>query len=328
MRGIVSNRRSPGVRECLREVLWSRRGMTASWSLVLRAFAESLSGQSVRGFACDGDKVLAIVGGHSLYRRDVGGEWSTLATSDLDLSCCTVCDGIVYVGSDDARMLRLSQRGRLEPLEGFSRTPGREKWYAGTAVIDGHVVGPPLGVRSMTASCDGSALLANVHVGGIPRSVDGGATWQPTLDVESDVHEVVAHPARANVAIAASAVGLQLSNDGGASWTSERDGLHAPYCPAVAFLGDNILVFSSTDHFAAQAAIYTRALDKGGPLQPIGGGLPRWIEGIADTGCIATRGDAAAVIDRGGNLYLSSDAGKTWSRKAERIPRPSGVLVL
>ena len=58
--------------------------------------------------------------------------------------------------------------------------PGKETWHAGTAVVDGRVVGPPLGVRSMAATCDGMALIANVRVGGIPRSTDGGVTWRPT----------------------------------------------------------------------------------------------------------------------------------------------------
>jgi len=186
--------------------------LVATWrdGLVMvkgEAVRREFAGKSVRGLAHDGAKVLAIVGGHSLVGL-IGGEWSTLATSDLDLSCCAASDGIVYVGTDDARMLRLGPNGILEPLDGFSVTPGRDKWYAGTAVIDGRVVGPPLGVRSMIASCNGSVLLANVHVGGIPRSIDGGATWQPTIDVDSDVHEVVAHPTRSEVVAAASAVGL------------------------------------------------------------------------------------------------------------------------
>jgi len=65
-------------------------------------------------------------------------------------------------------------------------------------------------------------LLANVHVGGIPRSVDGGVTWQPTIDIDSDVHEVRAHPKRRGTVVAAAAVGLCTSSDGGATWTVEQ----------------------------------------------------------------------------------------------------------
>ena len=96
-------------------------------------------------------------------------------------------------------------------------------------------------------------LLANVHVGGIPRSTDGGVTWQPTIDIDTDVHEVCAHPIDPEIVIAAAAAGPGISHDGGATWTIEQDGLPASYCSAVAFLGRDLLVAASTDHFAAQA---------------------------------------------------------------------------
>jgi hypothetical protein len=76
------------------------------------------------------------------------------------------------VGTDDASVLMLREGRGLESLEGFASVAGRQDWYAGTAVINGEEVGPPLGVRSMSVTSDESALLVNVHVGGIPRSVD------------------------------------------------------------------------------------------------------------------------------------------------------------
>ena len=56
----------------------------------------------VRGLAPDGrGGALVIVGGHSLCRRVRGGEWSTLATSELDLSCCMAVRDAVYVGTEN-----------------------------------------------------------------------------------------------------------------------------------------------------------------------------------------------------------------------------------
>jgi photosystem II stability/assembly factor-like uncharacterized protein len=52
------------------------------------------------------------------------------------------------------------------------------------------------------------------------------------------------------------------------------------------------------------------------------------MDGIADTGCIAARGGAAAVCDKRGNVYVSADAGQTWSRRAAGLPTPSSVLIL
>jgi hypothetical protein len=97
---------------------------------------------------------------------------------------------------------------------------------------------------------------------------------------------------------------------------------------AVAFAGDDVLVSASADHFAAQGAIYRRRVDGDGPLVAIAGGLPASIDGIADTGCIATHGSAAALADRKGNLYVSADVGRSWARHADGLPPPSSLLIV
>jgi hypothetical protein len=215
---------------------------------------QEIADLSVRGLAPDGRGcALAIVGGNSLRRRAPGGEWATVATSEFELSCCMAVRGTIYVGTDDARILRLSDKGAgLELMDGFDNVAGRDVWFAGSAIVNGQRLGPPLGIRSVAATSNGSILFANVHVGGIPRSMDGGRSWQPTIDINSDVHQVCAHPANPDIIVAASAIGLCISRDAGATWTIERDGLHASYCSAVAFSGNDILVSASTDHFAAQ----------------------------------------------------------------------------
>ena len=197
----------------------------ATWNdglfLVGAASRHELAGRSLRGLTSDRHGgLVAIVDGNTLQRRTADGEWHTLATSDLPLACCVALPDALFVGTDDARVLRWTDGAGLEPLAAFARVAGRERWYAGTAVVDGKVVGPPLGVRSMCASCDDRTLLVNVHVGGICRSTDGGQSWEPTIDVDADVHEVRAHPERADTLVAAAAVGLCISTDGGRSWSN------------------------------------------------------------------------------------------------------------
>jgi hypothetical protein len=288
-----------------------------------------LANHSVRGLASDGcDGALAIVDGRSLYRRAGDGVWRTIALAKFDLACCTAVGDVIYAGTDDARVLRVSADGGIEQLRGFDAVAGRDKWYAGSALIDGQLVGPPLGIRSITATSDGAVLLANVHVGGIPRSVDGGVTWQPTIDIDSDVHEVRAHPNRSDIVVAAAAVGLCTSRDAGVTWEIEKEGLHAPHCSAVAFAGDDILVSASTDPFAVQGGIYRRRVDSHGPPVAVSGGFPTWTDGKADTGCISAKGSAVAIADMGGNLYVSTDSAHSWSRHADGFPSPSSVLIV
>lgn len=288
-----------------------------------------LGTQSIEALAPDGrGGALAIVDGRSLRRRAPDGGWSTLATTEMDLACCVAVGDVIYLGTDDARLLRVDSDGVVEPLRGFDDVAGRETWYAGSAVINGQRVGPPLGIRSITATPCGAVLLANVHVGGVPRSTDGGVTWQPTIDIDSDVHEVRAHPNRLGIVMAAAAIGLCVSRDGGLTWDIEREGLHATYCSAVAFAEDDVLVSASIDHFAAEGAIYRRRVDGHEPLAAVSRGLPTWTDGIVDTRCIASHGSAVALADRQGHLHVSADAGRVWSHLASGLPHPSSVLII
>jgi hypothetical protein len=265
---------------------------------------------------------------HALRRRGREGAWTTVATADLELSCCVAHGGDVYVGTDDARVLRLTTANELVPLDGFQRVGGRESWTAGGVIVDGQLVGPPLGVRSISATPDG-VILANVHVGGIPRSTDAGASWRPTIAVETDVHEVRAHPGRPNVVAAAAAVGLCTSTDGGSTWSVQQDGLHAAYCSAVAFVLDDVWVAASQDHFAPRGRIYRRPVHERAPLCAVlGDRLPEWTDGIVDTQCLVASGSRVAFADKGGTVYASRDGGLSWSTWSHGLPQPSSLHLL
>jgi hypothetical protein len=289
---------------------------------------QELAGQSVRSLVADGcGGALAIIDGHSLCRRFAEGEWTEIAKSELNLSCCVPVGDLVFVGTDDARILRVDPEGSQQCLTGFDAVAGRDKWYAGSMIVDGKRMGPPLGIRSMAATCDGAVLLANVHVGGVPRSTDSGLTWQPTIDIDTDVHQVCAHPTRPDIVIAAAGTGLCISRDAGATWTNEQRGLQGHHCYSVAFARNDIFVSAAAGPFTAQGAVYRRPIDSNDPLQPMDGGIPKGIDGNVDTNCIATRDSMAAVIDRSGCLYLSQDNGDSWSSPLDDLPVPSGLLI-
>jgi hypothetical protein len=292
------------------------------------AVGHELEQRSVRSLISDGrGGVLAIVDGHCLCRRSPRGNWTTIAQSDSDLSCAIAHGDVVFVGTDDADILCVDPDGVAHRLTGFDAVAGRDTWYAGSAIVNGVLMGPPLGVRSITATCDGAAILANVHVGGAPRSTDAGLSWRPTINVGADVHQVCAHPSRPELVVAAAAVGLCISRDAGATWTIERQGLHAPHCSAVAFGTTDIFVSAARDPGAALGAVYRRPIDGDAPLQPLSGGMPRWIDGGADTHCIAALGSIVGVIARRGRLYLSLDDGESWAAVAEGLPNPSGLHI-
>jgi len=288
-----------------------------------------LGGRRVSSLVAHGRSgALAVVDGRAIMRRSPEGRWTESATSELGIVSCLVADDAVYAGTEGARLLRVEDDGSVERLEGFDHVEGRGSWFAGSAVVDGKVVGPPLGVRSLAGSSDGRILLAGVHVGGIPRSVDGGITWHPTIDIDWDVHEVCIDPEDPETAIAACAVGLCVSRDGGATWTLERPGSGPTHCSAAAFAEKDVFVSASEGPFAAHGTVLRRSTEGVGSLGPVGGGLPDRLDGIVDTGCIASKDGALAVVDRGGNVYVSEDAGRRWTHRTGGIGDPSSAVIV
>src|SRR5439155_24761820 len=116
----------------------------------------------------------------------------------------------------------------------------------------------------------------NVHVGGIPRSRDGGATWEPTIDVDADVHQVLTHPQDANLILAAAAVGLCVSRDGGDTYRFVTDGLHSSYARAGAIAGDTVLLSACDGPHGGNAAVYRAPLALDRAFEKCERGLPEW----------------------------------------------------
>jgi hypothetical protein len=175
-------------------------------------------------------------------------------------------------------------------------------------------------VRSLAFDLAGR-IHANVHVGGIPRSTDGGASWEPTIDIDADVHQVIAHPRELGVVLAAGAVGLAVSEDGGASWRIEREGLRSTYARAVTVAGDRILVTASDGHRGGHAAVYGTTLGPSSSFEKCTEGLPEWFDGNIDTGWLAASGVTAAFGTNDGRVFVSDDAGASWRQAAAGVPR-------
>ncbi len=255
--------------------------------------------------------VWAVAERRSLVRRDRDGLWTDVVTSDeLEIACVLPTSDGLLVGTEGAHLLRL-EGNALERIESFESVEGRDTWYTPWG-------GPPA-VRSMAMDLAGR-IHANVHVGGIPRSTDGAESWEPRIDIDSDIHQVIAHPSEPDVVLAAGAVGLALSEDGGASWRIERDGLHATYARAVAVSGATVLVSVSNGPRGGRAAVYRAVLGPSMHLEKCTDGLPEWFEGNIDSGWLVADGSVVAFGTGDGEIYRSDDEGVSWTRTAEGLP--------
>jgi hypothetical protein len=258
---------------------------------------------------------LALVQGKTVWRRDEAG-WTEIARLDAEVGTCLLpTPSGLLVGTADAHLHRLAG-GALIRLESFDRAPGRAEWYTPW--------GDPPDTRSLSTDPVG-ALYVNVHVGGVVRSSDGGLTWQPTLDIEADVHQVLA-PA-AGVVLVASAQGFGQSRDGGGSWAFDASGLHGRYLRAVAVAGDTVLVTASTGPRTRRGAVYRRRLGPSVPWTRCRAGLPEWFQGNVDTHCLAAGDGVAAVGTADGQLFVSADRGRRWALAAKGLPAVRCVAI-
>jgi hypothetical protein len=282
-----------------------------------------LGGRLIWALAPDGNGAcLAVVDGNEIWRRRrESAAWSLVAKTDAELGSVAAVGREIFAGSiAEAAILRVLPDGRVQYLPGFEKTPGRSEWFP---------QGPPLHVRALTTTTDGG-ILAAVHVGGIPRSDDGGKTWKPTVPVAHDVHEVRAHESFP-LAAAAAAVGLCLSEDGGRTWRVMANGLGetgTTEALAVAVLYDEVLFSAQAGGaFAERSQIWRWKLGAD-RVELVRDGLPEWLKGKVDTNHIAAGRGRAAVVDKGGDLWASKTGSTGWTRVADGLQDAFCVMIL
>ena len=153
-------------------------------------------------------------------------------------------------------------------------------------------------------------------------------SWRQYTSVESLAPPTVAKPGhrqfqwsstftkcglthRRRIVAAAAAVGLLLSNDDGRSWNVIADGLELTDSLAVAVLPDEVLFSIQDGPFAERSQIWRWQVN-GQRIEQVREGLPLWLKGKVDTGHIAASKGQAAVVDGGGDLWLSRVGSTGW----------------
>jgi hypothetical protein len=230
--------------------------------------------------------------------------------------CLLPVDGGALVGTANARLV-MAHTGLAGFLAPFDDAEGRDGWYTPWG-------GPP-DTRSLSAGPDG-AVFANVHVGGILRAADPDGIWEPTIDVDADVHQVVADPRSAGHVVAATALGLAESSDAGRTWSYSTEGLHAPYARAVALDGDVLFLSASTGPRGGRAALYRRE-PGADSFAKCEGGLPEWFGQNIDSHRLAAAGGTAVFGTEEGEVFLSEDGGVSWEMVAEGLGPVTGAAI-
>lgn len=274
------------------------------------------SRREVTALAPEGWNFWAVIDGREIWHT--AGEPWWFHVGDLEGlrgNCLADTRAGVIIGTSEAHLYRVAGEG-VQNVAGFDEIDGRSKWYTPWG-------GPP-DSRSITE--DDQAVFVNVHVGGIVRTRDQGDTWEPTIDIDADVHKVWASDGRV---LAAGAHGLGVSTDRGETWTTRTEGLHATYCRGVAVCGESVLVSASTGPRGGRAAVYRGTLD-GPSFERVQQGLPEWFEDNIDSYWLDAipSGELAAFGTSDGRLFASTNQGATWAEVASDLPTIRCVLTV
>ncbi len=266
------------------------------------------------------DRLSVIVNDHEVWTY-VSDAWNQQVSTEVILNCvCWTPHNRLLVGTECARLAWVAD-GELDFIDGFDTVPERHLWKTPWG-------GPP-DVRSLAVSTDGT-IYANIHVGWIVRSRDGGKTWENLQEgLEMDVHQVSTHPSDPATVFAATARGFYLSRDYGDTFMHQRGDMPYYYQRACACFPESDVYLVSTSrgpHSRVDAQLYRS--DDAGENWALVSGLPEQIGENIDTFQIITvSGAKALVVVDDTALYQTDDLGRNW-QKIDDYPRLFGGLVV
>ena len=271
--------------------------------------------------------------GEGLYvSDDDGASW---ARAGLDTYAVwqvrSLGDGRLLAGTQRAGLF-LSDDGAASwhPVGSFNDAPEAGVWCV--------PVDPPLpaAARALVIdSADPQRVCAGVEVGGIMRSLDGGATWRLVLPGENpDLHMLFQHPAKPDVLFATTGygrldgvapmeegnAGLFYSKDFGATWEYRWQGIQPRYArplcidtraPYAVTVASAPTAFSSKSDADGAGAMLFRSEDEG----------VSW-RSLCDEAHSPSRANFHGLTPdpaAAGGVLVGTDTGELWRVSADRV---------
>lgn len=271
------------------------------------------------GFASAG-LVALIVDEREVWTRPAGS-WENAVRADVELySVVRARDGRLLVGTADARLAWIEDHA-LRFIDAFDRVPERPLWDT--------PYGAPPELRSLAVGADGT-LYANVHVGWVVRSTDGGQTWRSLRNgLDRDVHQVAAHPTDPDTVFAATAQGFHISHDHGDSFARRPAGMPYLYQRATeCFPGRNVYLASTAKHDRGAGARLYRSEDDGISWVRVRG-LPEKLERNINTGQLALLPEGRGFVVTNDDVLLTTENwGESWREVARDLPAVNAVVAV
>ena len=227
----------------------------------------------------------------------------------------------VLFGTEGAHLYRFREESGATRVQAFDALSCRDDWHTPWG-------GPPA-VRSLAAT-PGSYVYADIHVGSIMRSPDGGESWAPVATtVHPDVHQVSTCPADPSRVYANTAQAVYVSFDCGQSWEYRGVDLSGRYGRAVVVDPEDpeclLATVSDGPHGDDVHGQLFRSWDCGKSWNQVITGFPGSTPDNINTHHLRfeTAGLVLACVGRA--LYASRDSGNTW-RVVWRAPSPIACI--
>ncbi len=249
---------------------------------------------------------------------------------------------VLYAGIDPAGLFQSNDEGRSwKAVAGLNEHPTRTTWE------------PSKGCFAVHSICvnphDPGRLVVAVSAGGVYRSDDAGATWQPAnVGVRAEnlperypesghnVHRIIMHPRLPERFYRQCYNGVYRSDDGAQTWTEITANLPSdfgyglaidPHDPDTAFQ-----IPESGSHLRApvdgRLRVY-RTRDAGARWESVSTGLPgehvyvTVLREAMDTD--ASQPCGIYFGTSGGHVFTSPDAGESWQKIVSYLPRVLSV---
>jgi hypothetical protein len=188
-------------------------------------------------------------------------------------------------------------------------------------------------------------IYCSLSAGGVYRSDDGGASWQPcNRGVRAEflpdrypaagqcVHRLLLHPALPDRLYQQNHCGVYRSDDRGDSWTEITHGLPSEFGYALAIDPADAdvawVIPEESSHMrttvGGRLRVY-RTTDAGASWHALTGGLPQehaYVSILRDAMCSDDMGPAGVYFGTSsGHLFASNDRGDSWRLVAGYLPR-------